>query len=392
MAEYTDGIDEELGRLDRLFEEGFATEAMQLCEYAFELADDALQNCDDSDGYFSDIAGRLTSLHLEVCKAARPDPVELASRLFTCEIKGSDLDFCCGAADDYKDILGREGLHEYRRLAEAEWSRTTAKGFAPSSAITHVMESLARADGDVDALIAIKQRTLEHAYHYLEIAEICRKAGRADEALAWAEKGVKAFPKNIDSRLFDFLAEEYHRRKRYDEAYSHYWMQFVDRADLQHYIKLLVYAKKIKRDQVARDEALVLLRKQIQQEKANRRGMWGAQANHSRLVEIFLWEKDMEAAWNEAQLGGCHDQLWLKLAAAREKEHPADAVPVYQRMVEPIIARMKNDAYEEATRMVQHIRDLMDEMGQQDAFADYLADLKLRHKPKRNLMKLLAVV
>jgi len=109
-------------------------------------------------------------------------------------------------------------------------------------------------------------------------------------------------------------------------------------------------------------------------------------------VEIFLWEKDIDADWDEANRGSCSDHFWLKLAVAREKEHPSDAVPVYQRMVEPIIARMKNDAYEEATRMVKHIGELMRGLGKQAEFTSYLADLKLRHKPKRNLMKLLAGV
>jgi hypothetical protein len=53
----------------------------------------------------------------------------------------------------------------------------------------------------------IKQRTLERAYHYFEIAQICRTAEQSDEALEWAEKGVQAFPKYTDSRQLDFLAE-----------------------------------------------------------------------------------------------------------------------------------------------------------------------------------------
>lgn len=392
MSEFTGDINDELDSLDRLLEEGFATEAMQLCEYAIELADDPLQECDDSDGSFGDIAERLATLHLDACAAAKPNPAELAGRLFAIEMKGSDLDFCYGAADDYRDILGKEGLAEYRRLAEAEWSRCIKPGSSPSRTITRIMESLARADGNVDALIAIKQKKLEYAYNYLEIAEICRKAGRPDEALEWAEKGVLAFPKSTDSRLLDFVADEYHSRKRYDEAYQCHWTQFVDRTDLQHFIKLVDYAKKIKREQSARDEALNLLHRQIDSEKNKIRGKWAPPVDHSRLVEIFLWENDVETAWKEARQGGCSDHFWLKLATAREKEHPADAVPVYQRLVEPIISRMKNDAYEEATRMVKHIRDLMHEMGQQSEFAAYLTNLKLRHKPKRNLMKLLEVV
>lgn len=392
MYEYSNDIDTELDKLERLLEEGFASETMHLCECAFELADDAMQNCDDSSGYFSSIAERLGALHLDACLIALPNPTDLARRLFAIELKNSDLDFCSGAADIYQEVLGKEGLAEYRRLAEAEWARATAKGSTPSHTITTIMESLARADGDVDALIAIKKRTLTAAYNYLVIADICRKAGRADQALEWAELGVQTFPKNTDSRLLDFLAEEYHHRKRYDDACRQYWAQFAERLDLPHYIKLLDYATKIERHPKVRDEALTLLRAAVQREKISRRDSWGHVGDHSRLVEIFLWENDVEAAWKEANSGGCSDQLWLKLAAAREKEHPADAVPVYQRLIEPIITRMNNGAYEEATRMVKHIRDLLGSMGRQAEFAAYLAEVKLRHKPKRNLMKLLAGV
>jgi len=307
MGDFADGINDALDSLDRLFEEGFAAEAMHLCEYAIELADDALQNCDDSNGYFGDLAERLASLHLETCEAARPNPIELA-------------------------------------------------------------------------------------YHYLEIAQICRTAKRSDEALEWAEKGVQTFPKSTDTRLLDFLAEEYHTRKRYDEAYGCYWTQFTDRPGLQQYIKLLDYAKKLNREQVGRDDALAFVRKQIDKEKSNTRGKWAPPVDHSSLVEIFLWEKNTDTAWDEARRGGCSDHFWLKLAAVREKDHPADAVPVYQRMVEPIILRMKNDAYEEATQMVKHIGELMRGLGRHAEFAAYLADVKSRNKPKRNLMKLLAGV
>lgn len=392
MYEYSEEIDTELDKLERLLEEGFAPETMQLCECAFELADDAMQECDDSGGYFSAIADRLGALHLEACLLAQPNPSDLARRLFAFELKNSDLDFCAGAAARYKDALGQEGLTEYRRLAEAEWAQSTTKGGAPSRIITSIMESLARADGDLEALIAIKSRTLTSAYHYLDIAEICRKAERSDEALAWAEKGLLAFPKNTDSRLLDFLAEEYHLRLRYDDAYRQYWSQFVDRPDLQQYIKLLDYAKKIHRNREARDEALVFLRTKIQSNKSNRRDIFGTMSYHSPLVEIFLWEGDLDAAWSEANRNVCSDQLWRKLAAAREIEHPSDAVPVYQRLVESIISQKNNDAYDEATRMVTHIRELLQGMGQQAEFAAYLAELKLRHKPKRNLMKLLAGV
>ena len=57
-----------------------------------------------------------------------------------------------------------------------------------------MMEALARQSGDLEALLAVKSRSLSFAYDFLQIAESCRKAGRADLAIEWAERGVRAFP------------------------------------------------------------------------------------------------------------------------------------------------------------------------------------------------------
>jgi hypothetical protein len=61
---------------------------------------------------------------------------------------------------------------------------------------------------------------------------------------------------------------------------------------------------------------------------------WAARADHSELVTIFLWEKDVEAAWREAREGGCSNDLWMDLARKRETNHPEDALPIYQRQVQ----------------------------------------------------------
>lgn len=88
------------------------------------------------------------------------------------------------------------------------------------------MEALAEESGDVEALVTIKKRDLSHAYSYLQIAEVYKKAGDYDKALEWAERGVKAFSQRTDSRLRDFLANEYHRRGRHEEAMSLMWAEF----------------------------------------------------------------------------------------------------------------------------------------------------------------------
>lgn len=398
VGEFAESVEAVLDSLERLLAEGFAEEAMLLAEYAAEQAGRAILDIDDSDGYFTGIGERIATLHLDACTAFKPEPSSLAQRLFELEMIESELDLFDQSAQRYKALLGEDGLAEFRRLANEEWSRI--EDLKPGEKyerderrrkITAIMVSLAKACGDVDALIAIKKKSLSSSWSYLELAEICKEAKRHDEALSWGEKGLVAFKGNPDDRLRDFVSEEYHRRKRYEEAYALCRIQFVEQPDLRSYQKFVGYATKVSRKDEARAEAITLLRKAIDKEKTTVKHSpsWYGKPDHSRLVEIFLWEKDVEAAWSEAQSGGCRNDLWRGLADKRGESHPGAAAIVYQRLIEPIIDIKKNDAYVDAVKMLMKIRSWMKSAGQEREFAAYYAGLRLRHKPKRNLMKLL---
>ena len=143
-----------------------------------------------------------------------------------------------------------------------------------------------------------------------------------------------------------------------------------------------------------RDKALTHLRGVIEKEKQEEKTSknhwhWAGHADNSRLVEVFLWEKRNDEAWQEACAGGCSSSLWLLVAAAREKKHPGDAVPIYQEMIAPTLKQANNAAYEEAVKLLQKIRKLMGRLDRVTEFEDYLAALRVEYKRKRNFIKLL---
>jgi len=116
---------------------------------------------------------------------------------------------------------------------------------------------------------------------------------------------------------------------------------------------------------------------------------WAGHADNSRLVEVFLWEKRYDEAWQEASAGGCSSGLWLRVAAAREEKHPGDAVPIYKEMIAPTLKQANNAAYAEAAKLLGKIRELMARLGRETEFEDYLAALRVEYKGKRNFIKLL---
>lgn len=400
---YARRIHQVIASIATLLNDGHATAVIDLTEYALAKLEDAIGHMDDSDGYMSGILSELQELHHGACVKVSPDPRALARRLFEWEIK-SDWEIFSGAAESYADIFGAEGLAEYRRLAESEWARVRQLGpgdsdeerYGRRSRITHMMEALARQTGDPEVLVEIKRRDLSHSYSYLQIAEIYREAGRHDEALEWAEEGLKAFPQR-DSRLIEFLAQEYHRRGRHDEAMKLIWNQFVESPFLKNYQELKAHARKVRPRSdwpVWRDKALAHLRGVIQNEKQEEKGSknpwhWAGHADNSRLVEVFLWEKRHDEAWQEASAGGCSAGLWLRVAALREEKHPGDAVPIYQEMIAPTLKQANNAAYAEAVKLLQKIRELMGRLGRVTEFEDYLAALRVEYKRKRNFIKLL---
>jgi uncharacterized Zn finger protein len=255
------------------------------------------------------------------------------------------------------------------------------------------MESLAQASGDIEELVAVMSRDLSSAYGYWRIAEVYREARQHDNALLWAEKGLKAFPERTDGRLREFAAEEYHRRRRHDDAMKLMWAEFSERPFLEGYKTLERHAKKAGAWPEWRESALAEIRLRIAKAKENARGQarprWmQADDNHSVLVEIFLYESNADEAWREAGAGGCSDSLWLRLAATREKEHPEDAAPIYLKQAEAGVARTGNGRYEDSVSLLVKAAAVMKRMDRSAEFVRDLEALRVKYKIKRNFIKL----
>jgi tetratricopeptide (TPR) repeat protein len=395
---YAHGIGEVVDRITALLDQGRAEAVIELAEHTVKRVEEAIGWTDDSNGELGDLLERLGELHHDACLQARPDPRKLAKRLFELEL-GTEYDTFRGAAATYADVLGVEGLAAYRGLAAARWARVPPLGPDDASSlryqsgrfrITYLMETLAELSGDVDERVGVWRRDLSSAYQYLRIAEAYRAAGHHDQALEWAQQGVAAFPKGTDWRLREFLADEYHRRGRQDEAMACAWEAYVEDPSLETYQRLRVHAERAGAGPRWRERALAHLRALIAKAGRSGRQTWpGRFLDRSELVRVFLWEGDTEAAWREATEGGCSRDLWLALAASRERDYPEDALPVYRDQVDRTLQSTGNAAYEAAVDLLRKIRDLMARLGRQADFADYLASLRTAHKRKRNLIKLL---
>jgi hypothetical protein len=388
-----EGVHEIADAIEALIGQGQAVEAIDLADRALHRVESAILESDDSDGLLGDVLRRFEQVHLAACRMAPPDPADLARRLFRWQLEG-EFDVFHDAAERYKDVLGATGLREYRRLAEERWARVPARraGQAGGAAsmdddrdrdhqVRSIMESLARASGDVDELIGVMSRDLSHEYDYIRIVEVCHDGGRRDEALAWAERGVRAFPVRTDVRLRELLADVYLRRSRADEAMALIWAELVDEHDLASYRRLKDYADRIGAWDAWRPRALEEVRRAIESAiasppSASSRFVRPRPADGSALVEILAWESRIDEAWTEARILGCRNGVLMQLATRSEQSHPDDSLAVYRDEVARTLRVADRSAYGQAISLLRRIRTVMVDLGREAEFRSYAAEVR----------------
>ncbi|MGP4049274.1 SWIM zinc finger family protein [Streptomyces sp. 2A115] len=376
---YAEQTGQAVAAIGALTGSGRAADAITMAREAMRQLVEALESVDDSDGWLGQVGTDLADAHLDACRAARPDPEELA-RWLVGHVLGdydslTDIDPL-----DYEDVLGERGMTALRELAVEAW-RGNRTGWAEK----YLMERLAKAGGDVDAVIAVHAADLSPNGHtHLLIARELDTARRPDEALRWAERGVRETRDlaAVDTALVDYLCERYAQAGRLPYAVALRRDHFGVRLSLLAYQQLRAAARAADCWQGEREGALALLRAD-----AGRRqpGWYGGPV----LVDALLDDKDGEAAWEAAADSGADDRQWLALADHTRAERPADALGVYLRLAEPLTTQTGNAVYEQLVGLLLNIRDCHRRLGTPGEFTAYVTALRTAQKRKRNLLRLM---
>ncbi|MEV6210038.1 hypothetical protein [Kitasatospora sp. NPDC051914] len=376
---YADQAGEAVAAISALTENGQAAQAAMLAREAIRLLGRAYDDMDDSDGAVGGVADDLGEAHLQACLAAQPDPMETADWLVQ-HLLGDQSHLPEIELDDYREILGETGLARVRQLAQSAWQRNPS-GWSEK----HLMEHLIKAEGDLDALIAMRAADLAPSgWTHLLIAQELDAAGRANEALQWAERGHRdtAGQPHVDDRLLDYLTSRYASAGHLAEATAVRRERFRASRSLDAYRKLREAARAEGVWDGDRAAALQLLH-------ADRRSGGGWYGNGGPvLIDALIDDGDLDAAW-EAAPGCAGTRQWLTLADRIRESRPADALGVYLRAIEPLKQITGDSNYQEIARLLLNARACHRVLGTEPDFADYVVALRADQKRKRNLLKIL---
>jgi uncharacterized Zn finger protein len=123
-----------------------------------------------------------------------------------------------------------------------------------------------------------------------------------------------------------------------------------------------------------------------------RRGRRCNEQTCAGFIDALLSDDELERAWSAA-LAAPRDapgsDLWLRLAERRERDRPAEALGVYQRMADEVLEQADRRAYRSAARILQRARAAAQAAGELGAFAEYLTDLRERYRRRPTLIAIL---
>jgi tetratricopeptide (TPR) repeat protein len=289
-------------------------------------------------------------------------------------------DFDAGA---YDDALGGRGWAEYRRLITQAWQKNPSGWHE-----RYLMQELLRSARDVDALVAMyAAELLPSGYTHLMIAQEFDEVGRADEALEWAERGLREAAGSLDARLVDYLAARYQATGAFGKAVAARQNAFDIGRTLASYRALRDAAGKAGQWESVRECALQQLRSDAAASAAQSRAGFGW-GEGPVWISALIDDGDVGAAW-DAAAGVASDRQWLTLADLISSDRPTDALPVYLRAIEPLRFQTGDPVYQQVAALLSKIQYCHQQLGTAPGFAAYLAALRADQKRKRNLIKLL---
>lgn len=382
---WTDEVLATLEQIPALIAGGAAADAKALLETALDALPGALEQVDDSDGGGTEILERAAALHVEACRALRPDPVALAAELFERAWDSDGFGTFDSADETYAEVLGDAGLAEYRRLAEAAYASLPpiGRGGADPKAgdrrqLTFMLDRFAARDGDVDRRIALRRAVLATAHDHLMLARFCLEQGRPAQAREVAKDGVFLYDDATATALVLFLAERLVAEGKRDEAIAALWRGF-ERAPALNLFSA-VHALGVPD---AAERALAMVRSQRAATGTTDR--WRISAMVELEIDILMATARFAEAWAISRETVVRDNLLLRLADASAAQLPHEAARAYRAVLERRIDQTNRSGYEDACRLLVRLAALQPRA----EHAAYVAALRHRHRMKRSLLPML---
>ncbi|MBT0770268.1 hypothetical protein KIH74_15105 [Kineosporia sp. J2-2] len=365
---------------DELVRSGRAAEAVPQLRKAVDRVTRALMYLDDSPGIIGPQLRALMSLYARACTVAPPDPKSLGTWLVKtlCDGPGwPDVHLA-----EFAVALGPRGITAIERDMERRAAAADPDSWRDMWAIRELREQLAHVSGDVDRYVAVMSGDLGHPGRHLEIAQALAAAGRPDDAIAWARRGISEYTgHHLAGGVRDWLVAVLLERGEITQALDVRRTEFLREPTVDNYRSWAAIASAGNLTDPL-PEALGTMRQRL-----------ATQPDVSaELVPLLLASGEHEEAWTIASAHRKHlsEQQWASVLADRGRQHPLEVLGHYQELIEQHALNQRDkQRYRRAVVYLAPLRAAYENTDRADKFTQYLNDLRQRHKIRPKFLQTL---
>jgi tetratricopeptide (TPR) repeat protein len=360
--------------------------AANLYETFIAACHEKADEIDDSSGNFGMLVEDLFRGWIQARQDAKHDPDETAKSLLSW-MEDDPYGFCYDLDREVVKVLDKKGLEAFVRRIRSKFESALTQddkekhlpGYARRK-WGSVLKTLLAGQRNVDAYIALCEKTELEPKDCKVIAEIYRSRRRPEDALSWVEQGLemarpdsgKSYEENELRELKRALLAKLGRP---GDALQSAWSEFEARPSTFTYKELMRY--------VPAKEKMAWHQKAME---VSERGdlsaqieLWLEKKENARLVSRLRRATDKE-------LEGLSHYWTQPLARKLERSHPDISARVYRALCMRIVNAGKSKYYDAALDNIDHAKKCYAKAGLDADWQAVVADVRKRHFRKKGFI------
>ncbi|MBI3969814.1 MAG: SWIM zinc finger family protein [Chloroflexi bacterium] len=284
-----------------------------------------------------------------------------------------------------RDSMPRGGdrSDDWRRRRYGDFLLELERDDLDDEAFLRICREAGRTRDLVDRLLALgrvneaaKEAEQAGDYELLQLAAVFEQYGQGALAERLVEQRAKT---SKDSRLLMWLKQRYVAQGKPADALAVVQQLFRGRPSFETYQEIRDLAQRLSLWQELHPKLHDQLRKASQT---------------VLLIRIYLDEGEIDRALELVQAAnrstspsgyGYGTGVDVEVARAAEETRPRASIEIYERQVERLIAQRNRPSYGAAAALAQRVRAAYERLGEQDAWARYIAGLRDRYRSLRAL-------
>ncbi|GAB6058278.1 DUF6880 family protein [Desulfonatronum parangueonense] len=360
--------------------------AARLYEIFIAACHEKADEIDDSSGNFGMLVEDLFQGWINARQAANFDPDETAIALISW-MEDDPYGFCHDLDREVVNVLDKMGLEAFVqqiriKLESSPIQSDEEKGFSGYARQRWggALKTLLAAQRNVDAYIELCEQTKLEAKDCLTIAKMYKSRRRPEEALAWADRGLKIARSERGKFHGEYELRNLKRTLqvkigRSNDALQSAWAEFETSPSTFSYKELMRY--------VPDNENAEWHEKAM---TASEKG------DLSSLIELWLEQKEFDRLvarlhrTTDDELEALSHYEAEPLARKLERSHPDVAARVYRGLCMRIVNAGKSKYYDAALDHIEHAKKCYSKAGLDADWQAVVSEVRKRHCRKKGFM------